>query len=221
MMAPLPSAAAPLSRTGTSAEVEVRTYFKFLFSSQNKTTILSLVSLLVYFATGLAFYVTVEEWDAGDAVYFGVVVLTTVGYGDFLPTSDGAKLFTCFYVLFALLIAACALSNLLDAAAAYAAEAVAKDEEKAGTSTSGIFDEGAKKRRQRNRFLRAAGGFLALLVVGTLVYGATVDWAAHGFEGSPWVNGLYLTVITLTTVGFGDLYPVEAGHKVSSSCSLP
>ena len=34
-----------------------------------------------------------------DAVYFSVVTLTTVGYGDFAPQTDVGKLFTAVYVL--------------------------------------------------------------------------------------------------------------------------
>ncbi|MCE2489747.1 MAG: two pore domain potassium channel family protein [Anaerolineae bacterium] len=47
---------------------------------------------------GAAFYRAVEGWRWLDAFYFTVITLTTVGYGDLVPQSDAAKLFTMFYV---------------------------------------------------------------------------------------------------------------------------
>ena len=50
---------------------------------------------------GLAsvFYWWVEGWHPVDAVYFSVMTVATVGYGDFSPHTTLGKLFTIFYVL--------------------------------------------------------------------------------------------------------------------------
>jgi voltage-gated potassium channel Kch len=37
-----------------------------------------------------------------NAIYFSVVTLGTVGYGDITPTTDAGKLFTVFYIIFGL-----------------------------------------------------------------------------------------------------------------------
>ncbi len=50
--------------------------------------------------TGTLFYWRFEEgWSIVDALYFSVVTLTTVGYGDIHPTSDGTQIFTIIYIL--------------------------------------------------------------------------------------------------------------------------
>jgi voltage-gated potassium channel len=49
--------------------------------------------------SGTAFYSLVEGLRFVDALYFSVVTLTTVGYGDFAPETDLGKLFTDVYVL--------------------------------------------------------------------------------------------------------------------------
>lgn len=49
--------------------------------------------------SGTIFYWHFEDWSIIQALYFSVVTLTTVGYGDLAPTSDGTQLFTIFYVL--------------------------------------------------------------------------------------------------------------------------
>ena len=45
------------------------------------------------------FYSVVEGWGIVDSLYFSVITLTTVGYGDLHPTSSLSKIFTIFYIL--------------------------------------------------------------------------------------------------------------------------
>ncbi|MBI96668.1 hypothetical protein CL656_05940 [bacterium] len=51
---------------------------------------------------GTVFYRIVEGWSWLDCVYFSVVTLTTVGYGDLNPTTAISKIFTMFYILIGL-----------------------------------------------------------------------------------------------------------------------
>ena len=48
--------------------------------------------------TGTLFYWRFEDWTVIQALYFSVVTLTTVGYGDLHPTSAGTQIFTIFYI---------------------------------------------------------------------------------------------------------------------------
>lgn len=54
---------------------------------------------VIAIASGTGFYTLVEGLRVIDALYFSVVTLTTVGYGDFAPQTDAGKLFTAVYVL--------------------------------------------------------------------------------------------------------------------------
>ena len=49
--------------------------------------------------TGTIFYWRFEDWTIIEALYFCIVTLTTVGYGDFTPTSAGTQIFTIVYIL--------------------------------------------------------------------------------------------------------------------------
>ena len=41
--------------------------------------------------TGTLFYWRFEDWTVVEALYFSVVTLTTVGFGDFTPTTLGTQ----------------------------------------------------------------------------------------------------------------------------------
>jgi voltage-gated potassium channel len=49
--------------------------------------------------TGTIVYWRFEDWTIIQALYFSVVTLTTVGYGDLHPTSAGTEIFTIIYIL--------------------------------------------------------------------------------------------------------------------------
>lgn len=55
-----------------------------------------LISLLV---SSSIFYGAVEGWGVVDSVYFSIMTLSTVGYGDLHPTTDLSKIFTVFYLI--------------------------------------------------------------------------------------------------------------------------
>ncbi len=47
----------------------------------------------------MIFYSYSEKWGYIDSLYFSVITLATVGYGDLHPTNPMSKIFTIFYVL--------------------------------------------------------------------------------------------------------------------------
>lgn len=51
-------------------------------------------------SSGTIFYRLVEGWGWLDSLYFCVVTLATVGYGDLHPVTPLAKLFTIPYIIF-------------------------------------------------------------------------------------------------------------------------
>ena len=60
----------------------------------------SLVTIFFYFFIGTCYYHYELGWEVDEAIYFAVVVATTVGYGDNQSLETrGAMLFTTFYVL--------------------------------------------------------------------------------------------------------------------------
>lgn len=48
---------------------------------------------------GTVFYHFVEGWSWVDSIYFCVVALATVGFGDLTPSKDVSKIFTIVYLI--------------------------------------------------------------------------------------------------------------------------
>ena len=57
-----------------------------------------LPALAGYLGLGTIVYSIVEKWSLFDSLYFSVVTVATVGYGDMSPHTVLGKIFTMFYV---------------------------------------------------------------------------------------------------------------------------
>ena len=56
------------------------------------------ITLLITLLIGTLFYRRAEGWSLFDSLYFSVITLSTVGYGDLSPTKIGSKIFTIMYI---------------------------------------------------------------------------------------------------------------------------
>ena len=146
-----------------------------------------------------AFFGALERWTVGEALYFSVVTLTTVGYGDLAPSTKGERLFAV--VLFFL---GAGVVGALTAAAFEVLIATAKlDAADAKRAAAEGVDRARAAPRERLRravlqvFLWAVGG------AGTFVV----------LEHADWVDALYWSGATLTTVGYGDVVPETAAGR--------
>ncbi len=70
--------------------------FQFLKDKSYRTLSLSALFVLI---NGTVFYHFIEHLEWLDALYFSVITLTTVGYGDFTPQTNLGKIFTMAYII--------------------------------------------------------------------------------------------------------------------------
>ncbi len=60
------------------------------------------------------FYHYVEGWSWLDSIYFSVVTISTVGFGDFSPETAAGKIFTMIYILVGLGVFVTAATTIAD-----------------------------------------------------------------------------------------------------------
>ena len=60
--------------------------FRFLF-----------IFIIILLVGSTVFYYKFEHWSVIDALYFSVMTMATIGYGDLVPTTPFTKIFTIIY----------------------------------------------------------------------------------------------------------------------------
>lgn len=84
---------------------------------QRAYRLLSLAAVGVV-AVATTVYHFVEDWSWVDSFYFSTIAVTTVGFGDLAPSTDGSKLFTILYVALGIAIIGTFLNQRLNRQAA-------------------------------------------------------------------------------------------------------
>lgn len=92
-----------------------------------------LVLTVVLLVAGMFFYRRVEHWTLLEALYFSVITLTTVGYGDFSPQTRIGRGFTVFYVLIGLGIVIALITQIATHAARIQTERIEDRRRRQGT----------------------------------------------------------------------------------------
>jgi len=162
--------------------------------------------LVVGFFLGMGtvvFYLLEDHYSALDALYFSVVTLTTVGYGDLTPRSDGGRVFTIFYGFAGVMLISAWLGALVDQMferqqdLVEAALTDVPSEKAAAVPTGGLYHQLFTNKR----LWTAIATLLFFLAIGTLFY-------CFDNEGSDrFIDAFYIACTTSTTVGYGDLHP--------------
>jgi hypothetical protein len=74
---------------------------------------LALVGAGTLLATATIVYHQFEDWSWVDSFYFSAIAASTVGFGDFSPTTDGTKLFTVAYIFLGISLIGAVLNEAL------------------------------------------------------------------------------------------------------------
>ncbi|KAI4966635.1 hypothetical protein ZWY2020_037692 [Hordeum vulgare] len=170
------------------------------------------VLLFAYVVAGTtAFYLFMDHMSGHhsgsrliDALYFCVVTMTTVGYGDLVPSSDAGKLLASAFAFGGVAVVGTSLSKSAD----YLVE---KQESLVFRAVHANGKHPARELRamEMNKTwykLYASGALLAASVAS----GTVVLWKGEGMRP---VDALYCVCATVTTLGYGDRSFDSAGGR--------
>jgi len=152
------------------------------------------IILLVYLAVGTTVYQWREGWSFWDSLYFCIISLLTVGYGDLSPTSNSMKLFTIFFIYLGLTFVAGTVGLLVGRALA----TVTEDDE--------VMTPKYGMSRNVREVLWAAVLITLLGSTGTIFY--------YCNEELSFVDSFYFSMITLATVGYGDVATTKQSTRI-------
>ncbi len=73
----------------------------------------AIIMVIVLLGFGTLYFHKYENWSYVNSFYFSVMTLTTIGYGDFVPTKDVTKIVTSIYAIFGIGIMFYLLSSVV------------------------------------------------------------------------------------------------------------
>ncbi|KAK2418905.1 two-pore potassium channel [Trifolium repens] len=163
--------------------------------------------LLIYLSIGVTIYSFntkkfsgIETHPVVDALYFCIVTMCTIGYGDIAPLTPFTKVFACVFVLVGFGFIDILLSGLvnfvLDLQENLILTGVQMGAREGFSARDYIVDVAKGRMRIRLKVGLALGVVVLCIGVGSLVLCFV--------EGLNWVDSIYLAVMSVTTVGYGD-----------------
>ncbi|KAJ8341185.1 hypothetical protein SKAU_G00334760 [Synaphobranchus kaupii] len=141
-------------------------------------------------------------WDLGSAFFFAGTVITTIGYGNIAPSTEGGKIFCILYAIFGIPLFGFLLAGIGDQLGTIFVKSIAKVEK--------MFRQ--KHRQVSQTKIRVISTILFILA-GCIVFVTIPAFIFRRTEGWTALEAIYFVVITLTTIGIGD-YVAGGDQKI-------
>ena len=161
-----------------------------------------------------------ESWSAIDAFYFAVVTMSTVGYGDYSPSTDGSRLFTIFYLFIGVV---CIFSQLTDPVMLVAQpvfdwtrmvmKRLIPDPPPIDVNGNGSADFQPPGNARAYYAKNLVGPVIITLLLQVLSAICFVKIEGWGFG-----IAVYHSLVTATTVGYGDVSIDSDGGELRQPC---
>uniref|UniRef100_A0A8D0CW78 Potassium two pore domain channel subfamily K member 2 n=1 Tax=Sander lucioperca TaxID=283035 RepID=A0A8D0CW78_SANLU len=130
-------------------------------------------------------------WDLSSAFFFAGTVITTIGFGNISPHTEGGKIFCIVYALLGIPLFGFLLAGVGDQLGTIFGKGIARVEK-----MFVHWDISQTKIRVISTLLFVLFGCLLFVALPAAIFKHIEGWSA--------LESLYFVVITLTTIGFGD-----------------
>uniref|UniRef100_A0A8D3B7E8 Potassium channel domain-containing protein n=1 Tax=Scophthalmus maximus TaxID=52904 RepID=A0A8D3B7E8_SCOMX len=134
-----------------------------------------------------------SHWDLGSAFFFAGTVITTIGYGNIAPSTEGGKIFCILYAIFGIPLFGFLLAGVGDQLGTIFVKSIAKVEKMFRNNHNQISQT---KIRVASTLLFILAGCILFVTIPAVIFKHIEGWTA--------LESTYFVVITLTTVGIGD-----------------
>ncbi|KAJ0980137.1 hypothetical protein J5N97_008392 [Dioscorea zingiberensis] len=185
---------------------------KFIFSNLRPSFRQVALFLVLYLLAGVVCFYIVRHQIKGektngilDALYFCVVTMTTVGYGDLVPNSVTSKLLACLFVFTGMAIIALFVSKAADYLVEKQEILLVKALHLRNKVGEAHMLRDIEINRMKYKFLMTTLSLLVLMITGTVIL--------LKVEGLGLVDAFYCVCSTITTLGYGDKsFSTEGGR---------
>jgi len=225
---PLLAPPAPVERGGSKMVDKVKQQVQEVANPTKWSMLGMSLFCCAWLALGIGAGVVIEGWSVLTAAYVIVQIITTIGFGDITVTSQRMRFFCTIYVLATICIVASIIMNLLDRFIQSEADMIRSTMRRVEARRLANVENEEQARRifgKYNALIVSFVPFLLFVSFGTVFYrlyepctcstgprmvegcveGPTCE--ATGGYMKTWIDALYMSVITMTTVGFGDVTP--------------
>ncbi|XP_061126717.1 potassium channel subfamily K member 2b isoform X1 [Syngnathus typhle] len=143
-------------------------------------------------------------WDLSSAFFFAGTVITTIGFGNTSPRTEGGRIFCIIYALMGIPLFGFLLAGVGDQLGTVFGKGIAKVEKMIVK-----WQVSQTKIRVISTLLFILFGCLIFVALPAVIFKHIEGWSA--------LESIYFVVITLTTIGFGDFVAGEKEQKMSVS----
>lgn len=147
---------------------------------------------------------TATEWDYINCVYYCSTLMTTIGFGDIVPKTDGGRVYSIFMSLASLASFGCIISLFgyylwitFDKGVDHAADRLVSEK------WSDLIDF---LKSVRAKFLLVIITFILYWVINAAIFGHIESWR--------YIDSIYFTYLCLFTIGLGDIVPITTAGRI-------
>ncbi|XP_008227788.1 PREDICTED: two-pore potassium channel 5 isoform X1 [Prunus mume] len=173
--------------------------------------------LLIYLSLGVVIYSFnrdkfsgIETHPVVDALYFCIVTMCTIGYGDIAPTTTFTKIFACVFVLFGFGFIDILLSGVVNFVLDLQENMILTGIQMGQAQAQAQAQAHSHRFSARDYIVDVAKGRMRIRLKVGLALGVVVLSIGMGalvlcfVENLNCIDSIYLSVMSVTTVGYGD-----------------